>query len=222
MPSRDRFSTGARGAGLSAWCRPVSCRTPCRTRTGAHAAPTPVQRGWDVTAPSVVRLVKGSRMEGMTSTWLAKTSSVSVVTCDGTSPSAASVALELRLPARSAQGQGSAIRSCRGRRWWRCRTGSFAGGSSVLSICGRDGEGNAPALPGPAGLPRANRHAARGRLRTRRYQAARGDPGRMNVGLVCKQVAARFGSVFDSLCRRGSWALTCTNTDVGWDLNRCS
>jgi hypothetical protein len=26
---------------------------------------TPVQRGWDETAPSVVRLVKGSRMEGM-------------------------------------------------------------------------------------------------------------------------------------------------------------
>ena len=26
---------------------------------------TPVQRGWDDTAPSVVRLVKGSRMEGM-------------------------------------------------------------------------------------------------------------------------------------------------------------
>ena len=67
--------------------------------------------------------------------------------------------------------------------------GSFAGGSSVLSICGRDGEGNAPALPGPAGLPRTNRHAARGRLRTRRHQAARGDPGRVNVGLVGKQVA---------------------------------
>ena len=32
----------------------------------------------------------------------------------------------------------------------------------------------------------------------------------------------RFESVFDSLCRRGWWALTCTNTDVGWDLNRCS
>jgi hypothetical protein len=63
----------------------------------------------DETAPSVVRLVKGSRMEGMSTTWLAKTSSVSVVTCDGTAPSAASVALELRLPARSAQGQGSAI-----------------------------------------------------------------------------------------------------------------
>jgi len=70
---------------------------------------TPVQRGWDETAPSVVRLVKGSRMEGMIFTWLAKTSSVSVVTCDGTSPSAASVALELRLPAESAHGQDSAI-----------------------------------------------------------------------------------------------------------------
>jgi hypothetical protein len=57
-------------------------------------------------------------------------------------------------------------------------------------MCGRDGEGNAPALPGPAGLPRTNRDAARGRLRTRRYQAAPCDPGRMDVGLVCKQEAA--------------------------------
>ena len=57
--------TGARGAGLSAWCLPVSCRTPCRTRTGRMLRLTLVQRGWDETAPSVVRLVKGSRMEGM-------------------------------------------------------------------------------------------------------------------------------------------------------------
>jgi hypothetical protein len=70
---------------------------------------TPVQRGWDETAPSVVRLVKGSRMEGMIVHVVGQDLAVSVVTCDGTSPSAASVALELRLPARSAQGQDSAI-----------------------------------------------------------------------------------------------------------------
>ena len=69
---------------------------------------TPVQRGWDETAPSVVRLVKGSRREGMSSTGVAKTWSVSVVTCDGTSPSG-SAALELGLRAGCRRRQGSAI-----------------------------------------------------------------------------------------------------------------
>jgi len=147
---------------------------------------TPVQRGGDETAPSVVRLVKGSRMEGM------------IVHVVGQDFVCQRRDLRWNLSKRRAwlwnyayrpgplKGRARRSRSCRGTRWWRCRTGSFAGGSSVLSICGRDGEGNAPALPGPAGLPRANRHAARGRLRTRRYQAARGDPGRVNVGLVGK------------------------------------
>jgi hypothetical protein len=103
---------------------------------------------------------------------------------------AASVALELRLRPGPLQGRARRSRSCRGTRSSRCRTGSYAGGSSVLRICGRDGEGNAPALPGPAGLPRTNRHAARGRLRTRRCQSARGDPGRMNVGRSANQEAA--------------------------------
>ena len=45
-------------------------------------------------------------------------------------------------------------------------------------------------------------------------------PGERRFGLQNRWL--RFESVFDSLCCRGSWALTCTNTDVGWDLNRCS
>jgi hypothetical protein len=89
------------------------------------------------------------------------------------------------------KGRARRSRSCRGTRSWRCRTGSYAGGSSVLSICGRDGEGNAPALPGPAGLPRTNRHAAPGRPRTRRYQSARGDPGRKKRRSVRKTGGCR-------------------------------
>src|SRR6476469_6544210 len=103
---------------------------------------------------------------------------------------AASVALELRLPAESAQGQGSAIPILSMNRIVAVSDGELRRGSSVLSICGRDGEGNAPALPGPAGLPRTNRHPASGRLRTRRYPSARGDPGRMNVGRSARLVAA--------------------------------
>jgi hypothetical protein len=67
--------------------------------------------------------------------------------------------------------------------------GHYAGDCVVEAGGGRDGEGNASALPGPNGRSRTNliRHAdacsGGGTNRTR------GDPGRMNVGRSTKQEA---------------------------------
>ena len=70
---------------------------------------TPVQRGWDETAPSVVRLVKGSRMEGMIVHVVGQ-----VLVCQRRDlrwnlSKRPAWLWNYPLPARSAQGQDSAI-----------------------------------------------------------------------------------------------------------------